>query len=150
MGKKPGLNGKMSVSIVGVKAITSLNVPAKMAGMDRAVAISEVQGTQGTDLDQEEGLDMEAVEEPRIQALVKYPRRKGQKLRFRPKSKRMVQVIEGEDGELYLDQEEGDGIEAKINTLTMEDGPPELYQEPDSEDDEITEGLYDPINFLEM
>ena len=67
----------MSVSTVGVK--------------DRAVAISEVQGTQGTDLDQDEGLDREAVEEtPRVQALDKYPKRNGQKLRFKPKSKRTV------------------------------------------------------------
>ena len=97
MGKKPRTECKDEFFHCGNKGHYIAQCPRKMAGMDRAVAISEVQGTQGTDLDQEEGLDREAVEEPRVQALDKYPRRKGQKLRFRPKSKRTVQVIEGED-----------------------------------------------------
>jgi len=150
IGKKTRTERKDECFHCGGKGHYIAQCPRKMAGMDRAVAISEVQGTHETDPDQEGGLDMEAVEEPRVQALDKYPRRKGQKLRFKPKSRKMVQVIEGEDGELYLDQEGGEGIEAKINTLTMEEGPPELYQEPESEDDEITEGLYDPIHFFEM
>ena len=151
IGKKTRTERKDECFHCGGKGHYIAQCPRKMAGMDRAVAISEIQGTPGNECDQEEGADKETGEEtPRVQALDKYPKRSGQKLRFKPKSKRTVQVVEGENGELYLDQEDGEELEAKINTLTMEDGLPDLYQEPDSEDDEITEGLYDPIHFLEM
>ena len=76
LGKKTRAERKDGCFHCGGKGHYIAQCPRKMVGMDRAVAISEVQGIQGTDLDQEEGLDMEAVEEPRVQALDKYPRRK--------------------------------------------------------------------------
>ena len=40
------------------------------------------------------------MDEHKVQSLNKYPKRNGQKIRFKSKSRRSVQVIEGEDGEL--------------------------------------------------
>jgi hypothetical protein len=120
--------------------------PRKMAGMDKAVSINEVVGSKETKDVQNTESESESQNTDRVQALNRYPKRNFQKLKFKPKSRKTVQVIEGEDGELYLDPEGDEELEAQVNTVPAEEGLPGLHQEPDSEDE--FDDSYTPADFL--